>query len=157
MGQMYPGVDLAYDLAIQSYALVQHRLDAVDSRIQTLQAFSATATFAAPVLAQALYPKIEFASQWFIAALAVFAAIVIVGAVARGWGSFQLIAPNRLYDGWLHSSPWEFKKDIVYFAGEHFKKNKALVNAKGWVAHVMTAGFLAEAVLLAAWVLSARP
>ncbi len=44
LAQEYPSVDLAYPFAISAYDLAQKRLDAMESRLQTLIGFAATAT-----------------------------------------------------------------------------------------------------------------
>ena len=61
-----PAVLLAYEFVIPSYQWVIQRLDAVDLRIQTLQAFSATVTLAAPILAATVVKNIDLQSPWFI-------------------------------------------------------------------------------------------
>ena len=151
--QQWPSVDLAYELVIPSYSWLQQRLDAVDSRIQTLQAFTATVTLGAPVLAAAIAKDINLRSPLFLVAVAIFVGIVIAGAIARVWGNIRLISPKKIYAGWLHHSEWEFKRRAIYFAGEDYAANRSLINAKGNVALGMSAGFLIETGLLLAWVL----
>lgn len=150
----WPGVDIAYDFVSSSYAWILQRLDAIDSRIQTLQAFAASVTLAAPILAASVIKDVDFRSPWFILALFVFITVVVVGAAARVWGSVKLISPQVLYDQWLHYSEWEFKKNAVYWAGQHFDANRSLVNNKGWAALGMTALLLIEVGLLLAWVVT---
>ena len=148
----WPSVDLAYGFVLPAYQWAQQRLDAVDSRIQTLQAFAASITIAAPVFAAAIVTDIQFDSIWFVLALGAFGITVVTGAIARAWGTVQIISPQRLYQAWLHLSEWEFKKNAIYWAGEHFETNRTLVNGKGWVPMGMTAAFLAEAVFLLIWI-----
>lgn len=112
--ERWPSVDLAYGFVLPSYQWAQQRLDAVDSRIQTLQAFAASITVAAPVFAAAIVTDIQFGSIWFVLALCAFGITVVAGAIARAWGTVQIISPQRLYQAWLHLSEWEFKKNAVY-------------------------------------------
>lgn len=147
----WPGVHLAYDFVSLSYPWILQRLDAVDSRIQTLQAFAASVTLAAPLLAASVVEDVDFRSPCFGLALAAFVAVVVLGAVARVWGNVKLISPQVLYDDWLHYSEWEFKKNAIYFAGQHFETNRSLVNNKSWAGLAMTALLLLEVGLLVAW------
>ena len=150
----WPGVHLAYDFVGSSYDWILQRLDAADSRIQTLQTFAASITLAAPILAASVIKDVDFRSPWFILALSAFITVVVVGAVARVSGSVKLINPQVFYGQWLHYSEWEFKKNAVYWAGQHFDANSSLVNNKAWVAFGMTALLLVEVGLLLAWVLT---
>jgi hypothetical protein len=150
----WPGVHLAYEFVGLSYAWILQRLDAIDSRIQTLQAFAASVTLAAPILAASVIKDVDFRSPWFILALCVFVALVVVGAAARASGSVKLISPQVLYDQWLHYPEWEFKKNAVYWAGQHFDANRSLVNNKARAALGMTALLLIEVGLLLAWVVT---
>lgn len=148
----WPGVDVAYDLTKLSYSWILQRLDAVDSRIQTLQAFAATITLAALVIAASVIDDVDFESVWFVLAVVAFVAVVAIGSIAGASGRILLISPQILYDKWLHYSEWEFKKNAVYFAGQHFKENSSLVNGKGRAVGFMTALFLAETAFLLIWV-----
>jgi hypothetical protein len=147
----WPGVPLAYDFVSLSYSWILQRLDAVDSRMQTLQAFAATITLGAPILAASVVKDVDFRSPWFALALVAFVAVVVTGAVARAWGSVTLITPKVLYDQWLGYSEWEFKKNAIYFAGQHFEANRSLVDRKGWAGLAMTALLLLEVASLLAW------
>ena len=155
-GTTPPGVLLAYEFVIPSYQWVIQRLDAVDLRIQTLQAFSATVTLAAPILAATVVRNIDLQSLWFIGALIPFVAILVIGASARAWpwGGLILPSPQVLYDDWLEDSDLKFRKDAVKYAGKHFESNRFLINTKGYIADFMTALFVAETMLLLTWVLT---
>ena len=58
--------------------------------------------------------------------------------------------PN-LYDRWLHYSEWEFKKNAIYWAGQHFNANVSRINIMGWILTGMIALFSVEVVLLLVW------
>ena len=152
--EKFPGVETAYDFIIPSYQLVELRMQAADSRIQGLQAFAATLAVAATVLASGLNDDIEFGSPWLWTALAAFVATVFVGATAHVFGNFNLISPNRLFEDWLWREPWQFKKDLLAFAGEDFHKNVSRVNLKGYAAILMTGLFVLETVCLVVWVVT---
>jgi hypothetical protein len=59
-----------------------------------------------------------------------------------------------LYDQWLDYTEWEFKKNAVHWAGQHFKANSALVNNKALAAFGMTVLLLLEMGLLLGWVVT---
>jgi len=150
----WPGVHLAYDFVGPSYASILQRLDAVNSHLETLQTFAASITLAATILAASVVKDVDFRSPWFLSALSIFAVVIVIGAVARALGTVQLITPQLLYDQWLDYTEWEFKKNAVYWAAQHFKANRALVNNKGWAAFGMTVLLLLEMGLLLAWVVT---
>ena len=95
---------------------------------------------------------VDLRSIWLILAFVMFFLSVLVGTLARATGNLSLLTPQLLYEGWLHYSPWEFKKNAVYWAGEHFKANSGLVNRKGLALSLMTLLLIAEVALLLVWV-----
>jgi hypothetical protein len=150
----WPGVHRAYDFVGPSYALILQRLDAANSHLQTLQTFAASITLAAPILAASVVKDVDFRSPWFVSALSILSVVIVIGAVARVWGAVQLITPQMLYDQWLGYTEWEFKKNAVHWAGQHFKANSALVNNKALAAFGMTVLLLLEMGLLLGWVVT---
>ena len=68
-------------------------------------------------------------------------------------GGMRLLSPQELYKQWLGWSEWEFKKNAVYWAGEHFKANASLVNEKGNHALAMNALLFLEVACILVWVL----
>ena len=148
----YPGVDEACDWAKLSYSWALQRLDAVDSRIQNLQAYSASVVLAGFAVSGAVSKDADFKSVWFLIALAGFAVMVVAGAVGRAWGTVTLVSPGVLFKDWLSKPGWDFKKDIVYFAGEHFEANCGLINRKGWTADALTIVLVLQTVALSVWI-----
>lgn len=152
----YPGVEFAYDFVIPSYEWILTRFEAVDSRIQTLQAFIATVTLGIPAISHRMYSKISFTSCWFVSAMALAVAAVVIGLIGRSWGAITLASPKMLYEHWLHKSSWDFKKDMVFFAGQHFEKSSNFVNRKSRLVTVMSVLFFVETLLLFVWIVAAR-
>ncbi|MGH8066883.1 MAG: hypothetical protein ACRERE_16925 [Candidatus Entotheonellia bacterium] len=152
----WPGVKLAYDFVLPSYQWAITRFEAVDSRIQTLQAFIVTVILRLPTLATLIFRNIPFTSWWFIMACSLAMIAIMIGVIGRSWGGITLVHPQVLYEKWLHRQEWECRKDMVYFAAEHFEQNSNLVNRKGRLVTIMTILFLVEAGLLFVWVISAR-
>ncbi|MEX2159181.1 MAG: hypothetical protein WEB04_07240 [Dehalococcoidia bacterium] len=132
---------------------MQQRYEAANGHIQAILTFTATISFAAPTLATAVVEDIDLTSPFFIAAIAIFSASILVGAVARASGDLHLISPELLYEGWLHDDAWEFKKNAIFFAGEDFKHNRRVVNTKTRVATAMMLAMVMEIGLFLAWVL----
>lgn len=150
----WPGVHLAYDLARESYSVVAQRLDAVNARIQALLGFLATITLGAPIVVRSLDDHADFTSVWFVSAIVLSLATSLAGIVTISAGSITTIAPGTLYQKWLSYGDWEFKKNLVYWAGEHFDKNSRLVNTKGWITVALTVTFLLETGCLLVWALT---
>jgi hypothetical protein len=147
------GVGLAYDIAINSYESVIRRLDHVDGRIQTLLAFMVTTTAIVPTVANSR--GLSFRSLWLYLALACLTGGLLLGSYARHLGEVQMLHPTKLYEKWLGLSEWEFKKDLIYFAGQDFEHNKTLVERKWRASVTLTVLFFLEAAFLVVWVVAA--
>ena len=83
--ERWPGVYPAYDFVRASYDWMMHRLNAVESRIQTLMMFSASFTVTGPVLVALLAEEASLKSGWFVAAVALALLNLLIGAVARAY------------------------------------------------------------------------
>jgi hypothetical protein len=149
----YPSLEAAQGFVIPSYQWMVVRIEAADSRIQTLMTFVATVTLAVPATRSALGGAVAFQSIWFVAAMVAAVAVVLVGVVARTRGAIVLPDPTALYNESAGLSVVEFQRDALYFAGKHFAKNKATVESKQGAVSAMTWLFLAELSLLLTWVI----
>lgn len=150
----YPGVDLAYPLALESYEWAAKRFDTLDSRIQTILGLGISLTLAVPIALSAL--KLSINGRWFVAAAVLFVLALSLGTYARLMGKLTVITPEMLYQKWLHLSDWEFKKNLIFFAGEHFNKNRNLLEKRHRFAAAATFIFFLEVLALAVSV-SCRP
>ena len=148
----YPSVDLAYDFVKPSYDWMITRLEAINSKIQGLLMFSATITVAIPIIAKSTFDNISFSSIWFILAMAVFIYLVVIGILGMRMGSIVLPHPQIIYDKYLYCSHWEFKQRTIYWAGEHFQENKALISKKSSYRDMMTFSLLIELLLIVIWI-----
>jgi hypothetical protein len=146
----YPSVDLAYNLAVASYDSIVKRLDAMDGRLQTMLAFSATTTAVVPTVANAR--GLTFRSWWLYLALTSFVLQLIIGTVARSAGSIRLLKPESFYLKWLHKSTWEFKKDLIYWAGKDFNDNATLLERRWRSTVLISLLYFIEVFLLLVWV-----
>jgi hypothetical protein len=145
----YPGVDLAYPLAVQSYDLAWKRFDAWDGRLQTLLSMYVTVTLAVPLAAHAL--NLKFTSLWFWLAAFAFLGTFVFGICGRLFGKIIDTDPSSLYKGFLHYSEWEFKKEFLCWAAENHPKNKKTIARKHHIAVIMTACFILEIFFVAFW------
>ena len=136
-----------------SYQEIAARYDAANQRIDGLLTLTSTVTLAAPIVVAAAGGDPDFRSPALIAAVVLFSAALLVGAIARGFaGKSRLIGPSSLYADWLGLSPSEFKLNGIYWAGEHFRQTADAIWRKSWAAHAMTVLFLAEGIALLVWV-----
>lgn len=148
--QQYPSVDLAYPIAVTSYDVALKRLEAMDSRLQTITAFVVTLT----AFSLSVFRDIPY-NVWFALAAVSFVISLVIGVGARFKGEIALLKPSNLYEGWLHKTDWEFKKDLIYHAGNDFNHNMANAEKK-WYASITVIGFFAlQVAFQTAWVLSA--
>ena len=148
----YPSVDLAYEFVTSSYDWMVTRFEAVNSKIQGLLTFAATITAALPIITKAIFSDIDFVSLWFYIAMAAFVFLVLAGIVGLRIGSIVLLSPKILYDKYLHYSHWEFKRMVIYWAGEHLNENKKYIDQKGHFRDIMTILLLVEILCFLLWI-----
>ncbi len=148
----YPGTDLAYDIAVESYSLAERRRDAVHQRIDVLLSFVTTVTVAAPVIVASVFEEPNFNSPLLIAAGVVYLLLVVGALGARLVGSLRQISPKLLYERWLHLEEPEFKRRMIYWAGEHADAARKLTNLKALVATILAVLFVVEGALFLAWI-----
>lgn len=147
----YPSVDLAYQIAIDSYDSVIKRIDSADARLQTLMTFAGTIGAAVPSVG-ASRGLLHFRSIWFYLAVISFTLAMILGFYARFSGTIRRLDPSVFYEKWLRFTPWEFKKNLIFFAAEDFQCNTAL-NKRNWdLSIAVLVLFLLEVVFLVLWV-----
>ena len=144
----YPAIDLAFPFARDSYEWAAKRFDAMDSRIQTILGLGMSLTLAAPVAFSAL--KLSPRWNWLVAAACFFVLALATGIYARLKGGLTILTPKMFYQKWLHLSELEFKKNLIYFAGEHLDKNCNLLLAKDRLVIAVTVIFFLEVVCLVA-------
>lgn len=126
--EKYPSVELAYPFAVSAYDVAQKRLDAVDSKLQTLMAVGVSLSLAVPAIA--VSKGIHFGSAWFIIASVFFLLAICVGLYARVVGNLRVINPMRIYNHMLHLSQTDFKAEAIYWAGRDFETNRDMIERK---------------------------
>lgn len=138
-----------------SYQWMIARIDAVDGRIQALTTFVATITLGVPAFGRAVGSTLPFTSPWFIGAGLVATATVLLGIVARGRGVIALPHPSKLYETSMELTKWEYQRDALFFAGEHFTANNRSLESKHRALMGMTSLFLLELACLFVWAVRA--
>jgi len=151
----YPSVDLAYQIAVDSYDAAIKRIDSIDGRLQTLLTFAGTIGVAVPS-AGVSRGLVSFRSPWLYLAILSFVLAIIVGSYARFSGTIRLLDPGVFYQKWLHFSPWEFKKNLIFFAAEDFECNTKLGKRNWDLSIVVLILFLLEVAFLVLWVAKAH-
>lgn len=127
------------------------RIEAADSRLQSLVTFVLTVTAGVPTVSRALRPDVSLDSAWLIAAVGLAAVILVIGVIVRSYGAIRLADPGKVYDKWLDLPKWEFQKRALHFAGQHFEANRKLVNVKSYVVTGLTVLFACELGLFLIW------
>lgn len=143
----YPSVELAYPIALSSYETLLKRVDAQESRAQAFLAFVVAITVAVPAIASA--GGISLKSTWFFVAISLFVLSALINVFGRLHGDIYLINPARVYETELHKTPWQFRKDAIYFAGQDYQRNNALILRRHRLSVWMMAVFVAEVAALA--------
>ena len=147
----WPGVEFAYDFVVPSYDWALRRYEASNGRLQNVVALTLTVTTAVPILSRFVAPDADILSPLFLAAVSIAAMVVIGGALSVSLGELALASPARLFQEHLGAGRWEFKKNQIYWAGQHLEANIRQVNRKVRVAFALTVAFSAEIGLLIAW------
>jgi hypothetical protein len=148
----WPAVEAAFAFVIPSYQMLVSRFEAADGRLTTLLATAASLTGAAPVLGRAVRPDLSASSGWFVAGLALFAVIVVLGVAGRISGHLTLPDPQVHWNESLWRSASEFRRNAIYFAGRHFDLNAKAIDRKGCLTIWMAALLGAEIVAFAIWI-----
>ncbi len=147
----YPAVKYAYDFVMPSYQQMASRFDAADNRLTTLLTLITTLTTGAPVFAKAVRPDISLKSPFFISMMVLGIIAAVTGMFGRYSGRIVLTNPHFLFKNTLHESEWEFKKNAVQFAGEHFNQNSATLRRKGELGVWATVALLLEILCYVGW------
>lgn len=150
----YPGLEPAYTFVLPSYQWMLSRYEAADSRLQALVTLIATVTFAVPATAKAVIDQLSFDSPWFVTAVLVGLLTALAGVIARARGSLTLVDPAKVYDTAPQLSRFEFHRRALHQAGEHFDRNRRVIEQKSQVVTGMTIAFVAELGLLILWLVA---
>jgi hypothetical protein len=148
----WPGVERAYDFVLPSYTLLVSRFEAADTRLTNVMTLASSLTLGIPLFAKSINPDLSFRSPWFVGAVVVFVIAIVIGFAGRVGGTLTLPDPAALYERWLEKPEWQFKKDAIYFAGQHFEANAKVIHAKNRVSLALASLLAVEFLLLVAWI-----
>jgi hypothetical protein len=146
--KQFPGVELAYPIAVQSYEVGAKRVEIMDGRLQTLLTFIVGVSALVVLGAGRQW---DFRSPWFYIFMGLLLAAMTVGVYARLAGKIRILKPNELFIGWLDKPDWEFKKDFIYFAGNDLNHNISLSEKKWQLMLTVTGLFFLEMVFAVLW------
>ncbi len=150
----FPSIDDAYKLAMEFYAFAIQRADALDARIQSVMSFSSAVTFALPLAIHNL--SLDINSNWTLvlaALILIELGVYLAGRFFVGWGKLEVLSPLKIYNQHLRKAPAEFKKDMIYYAGQSWDENNRKILTPRWRLTVTLSLVLATKVLLFfAWV-----
>jgi len=149
---IWPGVALSYEFVRASFDWSLQRIEAATDRLQNLLTYSATLTFTAPVVAKAINDQADYESLFFIGALAIFLVITLAGLWLRNGVAVDLLSANKLYDDLSGQGEWEFKKNLLSYAGDSQDKNLKRINTLAKRTGYLSVLFAVEVVLLAVWI-----
>ena len=149
----WPSIGLAYEHIQAGYDLTERRLDAAHSRIDAALGLAATITVGAPILFAGIAKQpLDLHSGLWILSIGLFILVITFGIVAKvGYGGLDYISPERLYEGWLAFPEVEFKKNLLYWAGEHFRENFNIARWQARFADAIAIATLLEILCLALW------
>ena len=153
--EQFPAVEVAYDFVVPSYQLMTSRFEAADTRLTTLLTIVSSLALGVPLFTQSVNENISYASPLFILAMVFAIAAAVIGVVGRVRGRIMLCNPGVLYDKGLKESAWEFKKNALYFAGQHFTANKQAIDDKGKLTRYMTVAMLLSVLAFILWIATA--
>lgn len=151
----FPSVELAYEFVKPSYDWMLIRFEAVNNKIQNLLTFAVSITAALPLFTKAIFDEVNFCSGWFYSIIVFFAFLVIIGVIGMRIGVITLVHPEKLFNECLNLSNWEFRKTMIFWAGEHFNANNKIIDKKCLLRDIMIIFLLVEILFAIVWITTA--
>jgi hypothetical protein len=153
--ERWQGVDAAFTLVAPSHQWLITRTEAADSRLGGLTTAASALLFGVPTFGAALRPSLQASPPLYIAlAFILLAAVISLLARVHG-GKLLLCDPGKLYEKSLGDSDWKFKKNAIYFAGQHFRENARTVAVKSGAAVLSGWLLLVGALFASIWLTAA--
>ena len=148
-----PTLVLAYDFVRSSQEWALQRLQAANSRLQTLFAVAAVLTVAAPLLSGVFEAGPELDSPLLIAAVLAFGLLSLTALAGLAPNVPRLISAASVLERHLSKSEWQFMTDMLSQAAENESYNEKLLQLKDRAGGLMTLLLALEVVLLVAWLM----
>ncbi|GAG41440.1 unnamed protein product, partial [marine sediment metagenome] len=70
-------------------------------------------------------------------------------------GVITLVHPEILFNECLNLSNWEFRKTMIFWAGEHFNANNKIIDKKCLLRDIMIIFLLVEILFAIVWITTA--
>jgi len=145
-----PGsVNLAFDIARDSYDTTFRRVDALNDKILKFLAFEAAVSLAVLTLG---VPRFGTRSPFLVLAMVAFVVSVTSSATAVTWGKVASLNPSKLNPAWLTAREEEFKVDFIRYAGVNHDSACRVLWQKNRFFAAGAASFVFEVVCLIVWV-----
>lgn len=150
----YPSVGLAYEYVKSSYDVMLSRFEAANARIQNLFTWAFGLTAAIPAITEIVAGKEkDIQSLWILPMAIAFLALVVVGIIGYRSGAVKVLHPKTLYENYIKYPELEYKKWIIYWAGEHCETNQKYIDLKSRYIDIMTILLGLEVVCALLWII----
>ena len=126
--------EMIYDISVDAYPFSISRIDAMNTRTQTILTIASTLAVACAVIATNLKgdgPTSHDFLLW-ISGIA-FLKILITGWCTLLYGKLRALMPRMLEKDYLGKSPDQFRKEIISAAGSGTTHNYTVANHKHWL------------------------
>lgn len=147
----YPSVDLAYDIAIDSYEIMRQQWNAMNSIFPILISISTSAIIAVPVIAKTF--GIVLVGLHAQASIILGCVAIVVGFLGRLHGTVRILNPQVLYDSKIQKQTGLFKREMIWLAGQDFNENNKRIYEKWQFAVVVIFFLTGQTIALISWFL----
>lgn len=149
--EQFPSVEIAYLLSLDSYKIVRERFDAMEKRGQTIIVFFTTISLAIITIV-AKDKSLSFKTTWFILASLSYIVMLVFGIISQTSGTLIFPNPKLIYEKTLSWSKWEFQKNLIYQAGEHYEHNLEQIDRRWKIVNISACFGLVTLFSLAIWI-----
>lgn len=125
----YPSLDLAYEIALESFRIGERRFDGSGERAERLLSLIvAVNAVGMPLLAS---KGATIGTIWIVVAVCLLAGAMGLAMCARSAGKFTTLSPGELREKWLTLPQDRFKADLIGAAQAVLDDNSAVID-KRW-------------------------
>lgn len=107
---------------------------------------------AAIAILQKTFVKLDFESNYITYSFVMLIGVAIFCFWGRLEGKIKLLNPKILHKDFLDYDSQKFKREIVYWAGNHFEYNTDKIESKWLLAALATACLFFQVVFVLLWV-----
>jgi hypothetical protein len=146
----FPGIPLAYPLAMESYKLARERFDLMEKRGQSLIVFI-TSIGLVLVTISSQRPAKPPASVSLVLAFLCYIVSVVFACGSQMWGKITSPDPRLLREKSLLWDEWTFQNNLIDWAGRHYTTNLAVITQRARMVTGTLIFGLISLVLLTLW------